>query len=103
MQQSLQLFKLGPNTKLELPRAQRPASERDFASSNYRNLVLALATNQQALSTWAIFRAVEGLIKIYAPKNWACSFVEELDQSGKHDTSDVGATAQYLCKSIYGL
>ena len=103
LRQSLQLFRFDLNIKLHPPRAQRPVSERDFASSNYRNLLLALKTKEKDLSNWAIFRAVEELIKIHAPKNWASSFVNEVDQSKKHDSSDVGATAQYLCECVDGI
>ena len=103
LRQTLQLFKLDPNIKLNPPREQRPVLERGFASSNYRNLLLELKTKEKELSNWAIFRAVEELIKIHAPKNWASSFVKELDQSKQHESSDVGATAQYLCKCVNGI
>ena len=102
LRQSLQLFKLDPNIKLHPPRAQRPVSERDFASSNYQNLLLSLKKSDKELSNWAVFRAVEELIKIHAPKTWASSFVAELDQSKEHGSSDVGTTAQYLCTSVNG-
>ena len=65
--------------------------------------------NQEKITTWTVFRAVEELIKMYAPKTWGLSFVQELNQAKKHGsmaakkhgsmTDDVSATAQYLCKS----
>ena len=56
------------------------------------------------MGSWTVVRAVEELIKIHAPENWARSFVRELEQSKKHecyDNGDAGAIAQYLCKSDY--
>ena len=52
------------------------------------------------MSTWTVFRAVEELIKVYAPEDWGRSFVKELNQSKMHESfaDDVGVTAQYLCK-----
>ena len=62
--------------------------------------MLELQANSKKMSTWTIVRAVEELIKIHAPDNWARSFVKELKQSEQHKTfaDDVGATAQYLCE-----
>lgn len=65
-----------------------------------------LKTSEKGLSNWIVVRAVEELIKLHAPENWAASFVAELDQSKEHkcfDVGDVGATAQYLCKSARGI
>ena len=62
-----------------------------------------LQESKTEMSTWIVVRAVEELIKIHAPENWAGSFVKELNQSKKHKSfneDDVGSTAQYLCKSL---
>lgn len=64
--------------------------------------MLEVQMNQKKLSNWLVVRAVEQLIKLHAPENWAKGFVQELDQSKQHkafDQDNVGATAQYLCKS----
>ena len=100
LQQWLELYELNPNLKLHPPRAQQLDSQRTFASSNYRLLVLEAKAKRGKVLTWTVFRAVEELIKIYAPKNWGHTFVQELNQSTKHKyiTDDVGVTAQYLCK-----
>ena len=61
-----------------------------------------LKSSKKTISNWIVVRAVEELIKIHAPKNWAESFISELDQSKKHkafDQDHVGSIAQYLCKS----
>ena len=103
LKNSLDLYALNPNLKLHPPRAQRPASEHTFASSNYRSLMTQLQESKTEMSTWIVVRAVEELIKIHAPENWAGSFVKELNQSKKHKSfneDDVGSTAQYLCKSL---
>ena len=98
--QWLELYEVDSNLQLHPPRAQRPDSERILGRSNYRLLVLSAQANQGKLSTWTIFRAVEELVKIYAPKNWGRSFVQELNQAKKRGsmTDDVDVTAQYLCK-----
>ena len=98
---SLELYGINPDLKLHPPRAQRPASQRTFASSNYKSLIRAANANTDKMSSWLVVRAVEELIKIHAPDNWASSFWRELKQSKKHEDvsqDDVGATAQYLCK-----
>ena len=97
----LVLYTLDPNLKLHPPRARRPDSERTFASSNYRLLMMQLQACE--MSTWIVVRAVEELIKIHAPENWAGSFVNELNQSKKRKSfkeDKAGPTAQYLCKSL---
>jgi hypothetical protein len=97
------LYTLDPNLTLHPPRAERSASQHTFAASNYRTLMLALQTDDTNLSNWIVVRAVEELIKIAAPKNWAGSFVSELNQSKKHKAfaeDNVRATAQYLCKWV---
>ena len=99
--QSLELYGLDPNIKLKPPRAQVEPSDRTFESSNYRLLVDAVKTKHmegEKMSSWLILRAVEELIKIHAPENWAKSFLEELIQSKKHKERDLGTTAQYLCE-----
>ena len=98
---SLELYGLDPNTKLHQARAQRPETEHNFASSNYRSIVLQVHANEHKLSTWSVIRAVEELIKIYSQENWAASFVKELEHGKEHKSfsKDVAATAQYLCKS----
>ena len=99
--QSLELYGLDPSIKLKPPRAQLEPSERTFESSNYRLLVDAVKDKHmegEKMSSWLILRAVEELIKIHAPKNWAKSFVTELVQSKKHEEGDLGTTAQYLCE-----
>ena len=99
MRQSLELYALDPDHKLHTPRASRPLSQRSFASSNYLSLMNQV--QKKKMSTWIVVRAVEELIKIHAPENWAASFVNELDQSKKHksfDHNDPKITAQYLCK-----
>ena len=101
LRQWLELYELDPNLKLHPPRAQQLESQRTFASSNYKLLVLEVKAKREKLSTFTILRAVEELIKMYAPKNWGHSFMQELNQSKKHGSfaDDVGVTAQYLCKS----
>ena len=97
------LYTLDPNLTLHPPRAERSASQRTFAASNYRTLMLALQTGKTKVYNWIVVRAVEELIKIAAPENWASSFVEELNQSKQHKAfaeDNVGATAQYLCKWV---
>jgi len=98
---SLELYGLDPNTKLHLARAQRSESERNFASSNYKSIVVEVRAKQARISTWSVVRAVEELIKIHAHDNWAASFVKELEQCKKHKSfaKDVGSTAQYLWTS----
>ena len=99
--QSLELYGLDPSMKLKPPRAQIDPSDRTFESSNYRLLVDAVKSNHMEglkMSSWLILRAVEELIKIHAPENWAKSFVKELVQSKKHKGGDLGKTAQYLCE-----
>ena len=99
--QSLQLYGLDPTIKFNPPRALVDPSDRTFQSSNYRLLVHALKDKRieaTKTSSWLILRAVEELIKMHAPKNWAKSFVKELVQSKKHEGTDVGETAQYLCE-----
>ena len=97
----LALYGLDPSTKLHPARAQRPEKERNFASSNYRAIVIEVRAKEARISTYSVVRSVEELIKAHAKGNWAASFVKELDQSKKHKTfgKDVSATAQYLCKS----
>jgi len=53
----------------------------------------------QKMSSWLILRAVEELIKIHAPEQWAKSFVSELAQSKKRKGGDIGKIAQYLWTS----
>ena len=95
--------------KLKPPRAQIDPSDRTFELSNYRLLVDAVKSKRmegQKMSSWLILRAVEELIKIHAPKNWARSFVNELEQSMKHkcfNDDNVASTAQYLCESVFSL
>ena len=99
--QSLELYGLDPSMKLKPPRARTDPSDRTFESSNYRLLVDAVKTKNmegQKMSSWLILRAVEELIKIHEPENWAKSFVTELVQSKKHEEEDLGTTAQYLCE-----
>ena len=99
--QSLELYGLDPNIKLKPPRALVEPSDRTFESSNYRLIMDAVKDKHmegQKMSSWLILRAVEELIKIHAPKNWAKSFVTELVQSKKHKEGDLGETAQYLCE-----
>ena len=101
LSQSLALYGLDPDTKLKSPRAQLDPSERTFESSNYRVLMDAEKKRhmeKEKMASWLILRAVEELIKIYAPKNWAKSFVTELVQSKKHKGGDIGKIAQYLCE-----
>ena len=96
---SLQLYGLDPNTKLYPARAQRPETERNFASSNYRSIILEVRANQHKMSTWSVIRAVEELIKLHGHENWAASFVEELERRQSQKTfNDFAVTAQYLCK-----
>ena len=101
LRQWLELYELDPNLKLHPPRAQQLESQRTFASSNYKLLVLEVKAKREKLSTFTILSAVKELIKIYAPKTWGHSFVQELNQAKKHESfaDDVGVTAQYLCKS----
>ena len=102
--QSLELYGLDPNIKLKPPRALIDTSDRTFESSNYRLLVDAVKDKRmegQKMSSWLILRAVEELIKMHAPENWAKSFVKELVQSKKHEGEDLGETAQYLCECDY--
>ena len=102
--QSLELYGLDPNIKLKPPRALVDPSDRTFESSNYRLLVDAVKDKRmegQKMSSWLILRAVEELIKMHAPENWAKSFVKELVQSKKHEGGDLGETAQYLCECDY--
>ena len=98
---SLALYGLDPNTKLHQARAQRPEPEHNFASSNYRSIILQVRANEDGISTWSVVRAVEELIKIHSQGNWAASFVKELEKGKEHRSfsKDVAATAQYLCKS----
>ena len=99
--QSLELYGLDPNIKLKPPRAQVEPSDRTFESSNYRLLADAVKDKHMEgmeTSSWLILRAVEELIKVHAPKNWAKSFVKELVQSKKRKGGDLGDTAQYLCE-----
>jgi len=51
------------------------------------------------MSSWLILRAVEELIKIHAPDQWAKSFVTELVQAKKHKGGEIGKIAQYLWTS----
>ena len=97
----MELYRLDPNIKLQLPRSQRPQSQQIFAWSNFLLLSLAVDANKHNISTWDVIRAVEELIKIHAPENWGLSFREEMEQSKKRKSSvdNVGVTAQYLCKS----
>jgi len=65
---------------------------------------MQLQKSETEMSTWIVMRAVEELIKIHAPENWARSFVKELNQAKKHkafNEDDAGSTAQYLCKSLF--
>ena len=99
--QSLELYGLDPNIKLKPPRAQVDSSDRSCESSNYRLLVDAVKDkHMEAMETssWLILRAVEELVKMHAPKNWAKSFVKELVQSKKHKGTEPGECAQYLCE-----
>ena len=101
LKQTLELYGLDPSMKLKPPRAQIDPSDRTFESSNYRLLVDAVKDKRmegQKMSSWLILRAVEELIKMHAPENWAKSFVKELVQSKKHKEEDLGTTAQYLCE-----
>ena len=98
VRQSLELYTLHPDHKLFTPRASRPATQRTYESSNYRTLMEAQQKSTKKLSTWIVVRAVEELIKIHAPENWAATFVNELDQSKTHNSDDAGVIAQYLCK-----
>ena len=99
--QWLGMYSMDPNIKLHPPRSRRPESERTFAASNYHVLLVALNTSAKDMSTFTILSAVKELIKIYAPNNWGRSFLQELNQSKKHESfaDNVGVTAQYLCKS----
>ena len=102
--QSLELYGFDPSIKLKPPRAQVKPSERTFESSNYRLLINAVKDKHvdgQKMSSWLILRAVEELIKIHAPQNWAKSFVTELVQAKKHKGGDIGKIAQYLCRSAF--
>ena len=81
---SLELYGFNPDLKLYPLRAQRLASERTFAASNFKALLAAMNANTNKMSSWLVVRAVEELIKIHAPENWASSFWKELDQSNKH-------------------
>ena len=103
--QSLQLYRLNPDIKLKPPYAQLESSQRTFESSNYRLLVDAVKSihMEQKKAAWLILRAVEELIKIYAPETWAKSFVTELVQAKKHKGGDIGTMAQYLCKCGCGV
>ena len=97
LRQTLELYSIGANHKLHPPRVERPESERTFASSNYRSLLLQLP---KKVSTWIVVCAVQELIKIHAPGSWGESFVQELNQSKKHKSfgaDDAAETAQYLC------
>ena len=99
--QSLQLYGLDPNIKLKPPRALVDPSDRTFESSNYRLLVHAVKDKRMEAmktSSWLILRAVEELIKMHSPENWAQSFVKELDQSKKYEGTDLGESAQHLCE-----
>ena len=99
--QSLELYALNPSIKLKPPRAEIPPLERTFESSNYRLLVDAVKLKHMEgnkMSSWLILRAVEELIKIHAPDQWAKSFVTELDQAKKHKGGEIGKIAQYLCE-----
>ena len=99
--QSLELYGLDPSIKLRPARAHVEPSDRTFESSNYRLLVDAAKQKHMEgmeTSSWLILRAVEELIKIHAPENWAKSFVKELVQSKKHTGTDLGESAQYLCE-----
>ena len=101
LSQSLELYRLDPGTKLGPPRAQLESSQRTFESSNYRLLVDAVKNmrmEQKKMAAWLILRAVEELIKIFAPEKWAKSFLTELTQAKKHKGGDIGKIAQYLCK-----
>ena len=101
LKQALELYGLDPSIKLKPPRAQVDPSDQTFESSNYRLLVDKVKHRHmegQRMSSWLILRAVEELIKIHAPENWAQSFVKELVQSKKHKGGDLGETAQYLCE-----
>ena len=103
LSQSLALYGLDPDTKLKSPRAQFDPSERTFELSNYRVLMDAIKKRhmeKEKMSSWLILRAVEELIKTYAPKTWAKSFVTELVQSQKHKGGDIGKIAQYLCELV---
>ena len=62
--------------------------------------MLGLGKSGKKMSTWTVVRAVEEMIKIHSPENWANSFMTELDQSKKHKSfsaDNVAVTAQYLC------
>ena len=99
--QSLELYGLNPDIKLKPPRAQLESSQRTFESSNYRLLADAVKNmrmEQKKMAAWLILRAVEALIKIFAPEKWAKSFLSELTQAKKHKGGDIGKIAQYLCK-----
>ena len=100
VQQSLELCGFDASQSLHSPRADRPIADHTLAASNY---LLLLQTNKKDLTNWIVIRAVEELIKVYAPANWAGSFVNELEQSKKHDAfneNNVGDTAQFLCKFV---
>ena len=103
LRHSLGLYGLDPNHKLHSPRAELSDSERTFASSNYLSLLLQIASREKAqksMSTFIVVRAVEELIKIYAPENWGQTFGKELEQCKGHKSftlNDVAVTAQYLC------
>ena len=70
---SLELCGFDLNQRLHPPRAQRPVSQHTLASSNY---LLLTKANQSNLTNWIVVRAVEELIKLHAPTNWAsfCHF-----------------------------
>ena len=99
VQKSLELCGFDTSQNLQSPRVHRPTANRTLAASNYLCLLNA---NKEDLTNWIVIRAVEELIKAYAPVNWARSFVKELEQAKKHDAfnqNNVGDTAQFLCKS----
>ena len=101
LSQTLQLYGLDPGMKLKPPRSTLLASQRTFESSNYRLVIDAVKKNHMEdkhMSAWLILRAVEALIKIFAPEKWAKSFVTELTQSKQHKGGDTGEMAQYLCE-----
>ena len=55
------------------------------------------------MSMFNVVRAVEELIKIHAPENWARSFVKEIAQTKEHESfanNNLGEMAQYLCECL---
>ena len=99
VQKSLDLCGFETTQSLHPPRSCRPTADHTLAASNYLLLVRA---KKKKLTNWIVIRAVEELIKVYAPVNWAGTFVNELEQAKKHDAfnqNNVGDTAQFLCKS----